>query len=160
MVDLVVNYVLSPFEWNIKPVNPQAIIIYLKATKEIDKEADKIYISVSNSKDIIDHFIIIANKYGWGRLAFMVETDAGAKNIFRHIEQIQISDMNHQSLRYVILLGIGNVVNKILTNPLVVLALQKLSSSRLVPAQDVHFFYTRSHFSALQNCAVLFSTNF
>ena len=31
---------------------------------------------------------------------------------------------------------------------------------RLVPGQDVHFFYTRSHFSALQNCAVLFSTNF
>ena len=31
---------------------------------------------------------------------------------------------------------------------------------RLVPAQDVHYFYTRSHFNALQNCAVLFSTNF
>ena len=30
----------------------------------------------------------------------------------------------------------------------------------LVPAQDVHFFYTRSHLSALQNCALLFSTNF
>ena len=30
----------------------------------------------------------------------------------------------------------------------------------LVPAQDIHFFYTRSHLSALQNCAVLFSTNF
>ena len=30
----------------------------------------------------------------------------------------------------------------------------------LVPAQDVHFFYTRSHFSALQNCALIFSTNF
>ena len=34
------------------------------------------------------------------------------------------------------------------------------SASRLVPAQDVHFFCTRSHLSALQNCAVLFSTNF
>ena len=31
---------------------------------------------------------------------------------------------------------------------------------RLVPAQDVHFFYMRSHLSALQNCALLFSTNF
>ena len=31
---------------------------------------------------------------------------------------------------------------------------------RLVPFQDVHFFYTRSHLSALQNCALLFSTNF
>ena len=31
---------------------------------------------------------------------------------------------------------------------------------RLVPAQDGPFFYTRSHLSALPNCAVLFSTNF
>ena len=30
----------------------------------------------------------------------------------------------------------------------------------LVPAQDVHFFYMRSHLSALRNCALLFSTNF
>ena len=30
----------------------------------------------------------------------------------------------------------------------------------LVPAQDGPFFYTRSHLSALQNCAVLFSTKF
>ena len=32
-------------------------------------------------------------------------------------------------------------------------------SNRLVPAQDVHFFYTRSHLSALPNCALIFSTN-
>ena len=31
--------------------------------------------------------------------------------------------------------------------------------NRLVPARDVYFFYTRSHFSALQNCALIFSTN-
>ena len=31
---------------------------------------------------------------------------------------------------------------------------------RLVPAQDRPFFYTRSHLSALQNCALLFSTDF
>ena len=30
----------------------------------------------------------------------------------------------------------------------------------LVPYQDRPFFYTRSHLSALQNCALLFSTNF
>ena len=34
-----------------------------------------------------------------------------------------------------------------------------LPALRLVLAQDVHFFYTRSHLSALQNCALLFSTN-
>ena len=31
---------------------------------------------------------------------------------------------------------------------------------QLVLAQDVHFFYTRSHLSALKNCALIFSTNF
>ena len=30
----------------------------------------------------------------------------------------------------------------------------------LVPAQDVHFFYMRSHLSALQSCTLTFSTNF
>ena len=30
----------------------------------------------------------------------------------------------------------------------------------LVPAQDGPIFYTLSHLSALQNCALLFSTNF
>ena len=31
---------------------------------------------------------------------------------------------------------------------------------RLVPAQYGPFFYMRSHLSALQNCALIFSTNF
>ena len=31
---------------------------------------------------------------------------------------------------------------------------------RLVPAQDGPLSYTRSHLSALQNCALFFSTNF
>ena len=30
----------------------------------------------------------------------------------------------------------------------------------LGPAQDVHFFYTRSHSNALQSCALTLSTNF
>ena len=28
------------------------------------------------------------------------------------------------------------------------------------PAQDVHIFYTRSHVSALQSCALIFLTDF
>ena len=35
----------------------------------------------------------------------------------------------------------------------------KLCWIGLVPAQDGPFFYTRSHLSALQNCALLFSAN-
>ena len=34
------------------------------------------------------------------------------------------------------------------------------SRYRLVPDQDGHFFYTRSHLNVLQNCALLFSTKF
>ena len=38
--------------------------------------------------------------------------------------------------------------------------MDSLGHMRLVPAQDLHFFYTLSHLSALQNCALLFSTIF
>ena len=54
---LSVNYVLRPFEGNINPRYPMGIKLYLQATKEIDKETDKINISVSKTKDIIDHFL-------------------------------------------------------------------------------------------------------
>ena len=40
------NNVISPFEGNIKPRDPMGITIYLEETKEIDKETDKLYISV------------------------------------------------------------------------------------------------------------------
>ena len=58
------NYVLSPFEDNINPRDPRGITIYLQATKDINKEASILDISVSNAKDIIDHFISLDNKYG------------------------------------------------------------------------------------------------
>ena len=92
-----VNYVLIPFKGSINPGDPQGIKNYLQATNVIDKEADKLDISVSNDKDIIDHFLSLANKYYWGCLAFMVDTGAGAKKIFRYVEQIQISYMHHQA---------------------------------------------------------------
>ena len=34
------------------------------------------------------------------------------------------------------------------------------ASQWLFPAQDIQFFYTRSHLRSLQNCAFIFSTNF
>ena len=55
-----VNYVLSPFEGNINPGDPQGIKPYIRGTKEIDKEDDKLDSSVSNSKGIIDNFLSIA----------------------------------------------------------------------------------------------------
>ena len=57
--------------------------LYLQATKKIDKETEKSYISVSNAKDIVDKFLSLANKYSWGRLAFMVGTTDDPRNIFR-----------------------------------------------------------------------------
>ena len=47
---------------------------------EIKKEYENLDISVSNAKDIIDHFISLAFKYGWRRLAFMVDTSSGTKS--------------------------------------------------------------------------------
>ena len=37
---------------------------------------------------------------------------------------------------------------------------ESLYNIGLIPAQDGPFFYTHSHLSALQNCALLFSINF
>ena len=59
------NYFLRSFEGIINPGDPQGLKIYLQSTKEIDKESDKINTSVSNTKDIIDHFLCISNKYFW-----------------------------------------------------------------------------------------------
>ena len=130
---------ILPFEGNINPVYPQGIRIYLQATKEIDKGYDKLDISVSNSKDIIDHFISLANKYGLWYLVLMVDNCVGAKNILWQVDNIKISDIHHQSHGYFGLLVIWNVVNQVLPNPLVVSALQNLANN----AQEVHKFLTR-----------------
>ena len=92
-----VKYMLIPFKGNLNCLYPKGIKIYLQATKEIYKEAYKLDISVSNTKYIIDHFISLANKYGWGSLALMADTGAGANNIFPQVDQIHISDIHHQS---------------------------------------------------------------
>ena len=96
MDDLVVNYVLRPFEGNNNPEYPQGIKIYIQATRGIYKEADKVDISVSNTEVIIDHFLGIANKYFWVSLVFMVSTGAGAKKIFSQVDQNQIIDIHTQ----------------------------------------------------------------
>ena len=84
MADLV-NCILSLFEEKINPGDITGIKLYLQATKEIYKEDDKLDIPVSNAKDIIDDFLSLANKYGSGRFSFIVQTGAGAKNIFRQV---------------------------------------------------------------------------
>ena len=71
---------LSHSKKNINPGDPQGFKLYLQATKEIYKEYDKLYISVSNPKDIIAHLFSISNKYVRGRLEFMVYSFAGANN--------------------------------------------------------------------------------
>ena len=40
------------------------------------------------------------------------------------------------------------------------LTVNLLAYFRLGPAQDVHIFHTRSHFSTLQSCTLIFSTIF
>ena len=61
-----VNYVLDPYGGKINPRDAQGIKFYLQATRDIEKESDKLYISVSNAKNIFNHFLSLPNKYGWG----------------------------------------------------------------------------------------------
>ena len=91
------KYFIIPSKGNITPGDPQGLKLYIQATKEIYKEADKTDISVSNVEDIIDHFISLVKKYGWESLAFMVKNGVVAKNIFRQVDQLQIVDMHHPS---------------------------------------------------------------
>ena len=44
-----VNYVLSLFEGNINPGDPQGVKLYIQETRETDKESEKLYISVPNA---------------------------------------------------------------------------------------------------------------
>ena len=92
-----VKYVLSPFEGNTNYGDPTGFKLKLQSTKDIYREYDKLYISVSNAKDIIDHFLSLANKYDWGRLTFMIQTGEGANNIFMFVEHIQLAYIHHQA---------------------------------------------------------------
>ena len=58
VASLDVNYVIIPFEGNINTGYPTGIKLYLQATTEIGKEADKLDISFSNNKDSIDNFSV------------------------------------------------------------------------------------------------------
>ena len=104
--------------------------MYLQATKEIYKEADKLDISVSNVKYIIYHFLSINKKYDWERLAFMVVTATVPKNIFSLVVQIHLTDIHHQGHGYFVLTGIGNVIF-ILPNHLAVSALTNLATGAI-----------------------------
>ena len=50
----------------------------------------------------------------------MVDNGTSEENILWQVYKIQISDMLHQSHECSGLIGVGNVVNQVLTNPLVV----------------------------------------
>ena len=91
------DYVLSPFEGNITPGDLQGQIKYPQLKKKIYKEADKLDISVSNYKDIIDNLLSLANKYSWGLLLLMVNTGLGVKKIFHKVEKIRVAYMHHQA---------------------------------------------------------------
>ena len=59
-----VNYVLDPYGGKINPRDIQGIKFYLQATRGIEKESGKLYISVSNAKNVFNHFLSPPNKYG------------------------------------------------------------------------------------------------
>ena len=94
------NDTITSFEGKINHVYPTGLKIYLQITKEIGKETNKIDISVSNAKNIVDNFISLANKYDWGRLVFMVNTGTGANNTFRVVEHIILEYIQNQAHGY------------------------------------------------------------
>ena len=69
----------------------------------------------------------------------MIETGSGENNILRQVYKIQIEDTKHQAHGYFGGIGIGNVGNNFLKNPLVVSAQKKLDGS----SQQVKTFYDR-----------------
>ena len=79
------KYLLRPFEENIHFGDPTGIKLYVQATKDMDKETDKLDVSVSNTKDIIEHFLRLSNKHVWVSHAFVVNNGTGEKNVFRVI---------------------------------------------------------------------------
>ena len=123
-----VSFVLGPFEENILTGDQQGLRLYIQATKDIDKESDKIDITVDNYKDIIDHFLSLANKYDWGRLAFMAQNGSDKRNIFWKVDQKNIADIHVQSFGYFALQGIGNI-NQVLPNPLEVQVLLNIATT-------------------------------
>ena len=50
--DPAVNYVLSSFEGNINPGDPQGLKLYHQEKKGIDKESDKLDVAVSNKNPL------------------------------------------------------------------------------------------------------------
>ena len=90
---MAVNYVLSLFQGNINPGYPTGIKLYLRSTKEIYKETDKLDTSVSNSKDIAYYLLSLAKKYVWVCLTLMVGKSSGAKNVFRVVEQVKLEEI-------------------------------------------------------------------
>ena len=88
-----VNDLLRPFEDNINLGDPTGIKLYLRATKEIDKEIDKLDIPISNAKYIAYFFLSLSKIYSRVRLAFMVEADTDTNNMFIVVEKIHIEDI-------------------------------------------------------------------
>ena len=94
---------------------------------------------VSNSKNIKDHFLSQDKSYDWGRLAFMLDTSAGPKNIFRQVKRNHIADIHYQYHGYFGLLGIKKIGYDALPDRLIVSNLQNVNGN----IQQVQYFYDR-----------------
>ena len=68
----------------------------------------------------------------------MVDNGKGAENIFRNLEQIKISDIQHEASVYFGLQGVRNI-NQALPEPLEISSLQNLDKN----TQEIQNFYDR-----------------
>ena len=71
--------------------------IHFQSLKEINKEENKVNISVANAKYVVDHFPGFTKKYGWGRFSFKVTTGYDNKNLFLQTETIVLAEMKTQA---------------------------------------------------------------
>ena len=68
----------------------------------------------------------------------MVDNGKGAENIFRNLDQIKISDIQHEAFVYFGLQGVRNI-NQALPEPLEISSLQNLDKN----TQEIQNFYDR-----------------
>ena len=93
---------------------------------------------------MVDHFLSLSHKHGWVRLAFMVWTATGKKNILRVVKQIQLDNIQNKSHGYFGLMGIGNHVAP-LPNPLTVSANTQLFDGTKAKVVEIQNFFESLH---------------
>ena len=113
-----VNFLLGLFKGKKNLKDTQVIETYLQAMKEIKKETENIYVSVSSTKYILGHLHHLVKQNGWAHTYLGYRLQMKIEKTFRQVKNISTSNMNIPVWGYFDLQGIGNQ-NQPVTEPLV-----------------------------------------